>query len=128
MKDITDLSVLVVSDDAGVTKVLVAVFRAMNVTWLTVVESQDVPDYDHFDLVVIATNGRIQTALDVADRLRARAQEPGPHIVLVGLVLTEEKRRSLEWGRIDALLLKPITISGVTTQIELALDRRNRAL
>lgn len=128
MKDITDLSVLVVSDDPGATKVLVAVFRALDVTWLTVVESHDVPDYDHFDLVVMATNGRIQTALDVADRIRARAQEPGPHIALVGLVMTEENQRSLDWGRVDAVMLKPLTISGVTAQIELALDRRGRAV
>lgn len=126
VKDVTDLSVLVVSDDPAVTKVLVAVLRALNVTWLTVAESHGVPAYDHFDLVMLATKSRIQAALDVADAIRARGQEPGPHIALVGVLPTEEKRRSLDWGRIDAIMLMPITIAGVTAQIELALDRRNR--
>jgi DNA-binding response OmpR family regulator len=127
VRHIADLSILVVSDDPGATQVLVAVIRALNVTWLTVVESHEIPEYDRYDLAILATNNRIQTALDVADRIRAHGEPPGPHIVLLALIPSEENKRALEWGRIDAVMYKPVTISGLTTQIELCMDRRNRA-
>lgn len=126
MRNITDISILVVSDDPGATKVLTAVFSAMDITCLTVVGTDEVPDYDHFDLAVLATGGEMVAALHVADRIRARAQTPRPHIALVALAASPEMERAVKWGRIDALVLKPLTIAGLTAQIEMALDRRAR--
>lgn len=128
MRDITDISVLVVSNDPEATKVLVPVFRAMNVTSLTVVTADEVPDYDHFDLAIISTNGDVDAALEAADAIRARLDDPRPHIVLLALNATEEKKRMVAWGRIDAIMMKPVTIAGITAQIECAIDRRRRAV
>jgi len=127
LQTITHFSALVVSDDPGATRVLVAVFRAMEITRLTVVPSDEVPDYDHFDLAVIATGGEMSAALAAADRIRARHDRDGVQIVLLTLVATDEMRRAVAWGRIDAIMLKPVTIAALTEQIELALDRRMSA-
>lgn len=127
MDSITDFSVLVVSDDPGATRVLVAVFRAMGILRLTLVGSDEVPDYDHFDLAIIATGGEMSAALAAADRVRAHHGPSGIHIVLLTLAATDEMRRAVEWRRIDAIMLKPVTIHGLTAHIERAIDRRMRA-
>lgn len=127
LRTITDFSALVVSDDPGATRVLVAVFRAMDISSLTVVGSDEVPDYDLFDLAIIATGGEVAAALDAADRIRAHHGPAGVHIVLLTLAATEEMQRAVVWKRIDAIMLKPVTILALTAHIERAIDRRMRA-
>lgn len=124
MLGINDFSVLIVSDDPGATRVLMAVFAAMDLAGVTVVSSHEVPDYDHFDLAILASGGEVAAALLAADRIRARHQTPRPHIVLLTLAATPEMERAVQWGRIDAIILKPVTIAGLTAQIELAIDKR----
>jgi CheY-like chemotaxis protein len=126
MQNNTELSILIISDEPGVTRVLLAIFRALEVTRLTVVGALDVPAYDRYDLAVIANSGDVSVALDAADRVRRRDDKPGPHIVLLSVSRTEELERLVQWGRIDALMLKPVTIAGLTTQIEHAIERRAR--
>jgi len=125
VKTFTDFSVLIVSDDPGATRVLAAVFAAMDVTGITVVSSDEVPEYDHFDLAVLATGGEVEAALRAADRIRARPQSPAPHIALLTTAATPEMARAVEWGRIDDIMLKPVTIAGLTIQIERAIERRS---
>lgn len=126
MQSHTELSVLIVSDANDMSIVLMTIFRAIDITNVTIVGSADVPEYDRFDLVLIEGVADFPRVLAVADRLRHARSGAGAHIVTLANADSGELRRSVEWGRIDAVMLKPLTISALTTQIERAIERAIR--
>lgn len=126
MQSHTELSVLIVSDEPGATRILLAIFRSLDIKKLTVVAAADVPEYDHFHLALIAAAGDVEQALAAADRVRRAQTLPGPRIVVLAISESEALKRFIEWGRIDAVLLKPVTIHALTTQIEGAIERAIR--
>jgi len=99
-------------------------FRALAATQITVVRAQDATANDRFDLAPNANSGCASVALDAAERVRRRDDKSGWHVVLLSVSRTEELERLVQWGRIDALTLKPVTIAGLTTPIERASERR----
>lgn len=123
MQSHTELSVLILSEEPGETRVLLAILRAMQISDITVARCDAPPVHGHFHLALIAAGDESGAALRAADGVRQRTQQPGPYIAVVSLHETAELLRCIEWGRIDGVLRKPITIAALTDYLENAIER-----